>query len=161
MRLVFQDEPAPLPHSIAHHGQRFSIFCSDMLEVDPTERYFADRTITRHRDDSGRFFGRPRPYVEKGARPGTLAFLDWHHVTPTAVYIDYLTTRRDVHGRGLARQLVEAFYAKMIAAGVTKVDWHYVIHEAAWHLFEDMRERHPAVKTVGQKQIRPPKTGHK
>lgn len=111
-----------------------------------TETYFAPTERTVRRGAGGRLLKKPRIEITPGARPGTVAWLDWHPLGPGAAYIDFMTVRPDWRGYGLGRQLVEAFYAYMIDEHeLATIDWGEIMHPNAVRLYQQMRARFPQI----------------
>lgn len=76
------------------------------------DTYFAETSRSVRTGKGGRLLKRPRVEVTPGAAPGTVAFLDYHEYGPRGLYIDYMKTRQDYRGRGLARRLVDELIAR-------------------------------------------------
>lgn len=139
------EERSPLEYPRAGgYVERFGLYSP---EAGPTTASYFAPTERRHRyGKSGRLLKTPRVELVPGARPGTVAWLDWHVLAPGEIYIDFVTVREDWRSRGVGRALLEAFYADVvIPRGITYVDWGQLMHPNAERLFRYMRGLYPNV----------------
>lgn len=139
------EETSPLEYPrFGTHAQRFGLIAPDAGPT--TESYFAP-TERRHRyGKGGRVLKKPRIELIPGARPDTIGWLDWHPLAPGEIFIDFVTVRADWQSRGVGRQLLEAFYAGVVAPrGITYVDWGQLMHPNAERLYRYMRTLYPNV----------------
>ena len=113
--------------------------------------YFAQTTRTTKYGATGRPLKKPRTTIVPGAAPGTVAFLDY---TPLGdgFYINYITVRPDLRGRGAALRLATAFYAQIvIPRGAVYVNWGKVMNEGAWAVMQKMKSAFPNISTSGSR----------
>lgn len=139
------EEPSPLEYPRPGIFQRFALWSP---EAGPTtERYFAPTERVHRYGKTGKLLKTPRIETFPGARPGTLAWLDWHQLAPGDLYIDFMTVRSDWRSHGLGRQLVEQFYQQVvIPRGYAYVDWGQILSDYAERLFHHMRRQHPQIQ---------------
>lgn len=79
--------------------------------------------------------------------PGLLSFIDWHR-GPYGVEIDYLNTRTDFTGLGLASILVEMFYEKN--ANEPEINWGRIVNDHAEKIFRKMNKKFKTPRTRGK-----------
>jgi GNAT superfamily N-acetyltransferase len=157
MRVTVQDietyaERSPLVYDRSDDVHRFALFSRELVDVpfEPRDTYFTVTERVHRYGKNNRRLKTPKIEIIPGARPGTLAWVDWHWVGPRYIYIDFMKVRNDWRGRGAGRQLVEAFYANVVAANaVENIHWGRVMSEYAWKIFNHMRRLYPNVHHAG------------
>jgi GNAT superfamily N-acetyltransferase len=144
------EEPSPLAYKHGYAVVRFGLLERDLIDVpfDRCDVYFAATERKERYGKNGRRLRVPRVETISGARPGTLAWVDWHRPSADEVYIDFMKTRSDWRSRGAGQQLIEAFYARVVVNGIL-VNWGRVVHEHAWKIKQRMERAHPSVRHVG------------
>ena len=125
--------------------------------ADKNDFYFAEIERWRKHTKGGRRLKKP---VLDEIIPGVsdvciIGFLDYHQVAKleggtTFWYIDYMKTRGDMRGRGLATQLIEKFY-ETVPQPSDYVDFGQMMQPQVGHLKNKMAEKYPEIKTKGAK----------
>jgi|SRR5271165_2581264 len=147
------------PRNIYHRA--YEVFRAALVDPDvplkPNEPYFAQTTQTMLTSPTtGRTFKKPRKTILPGAKPGTIAFVDYHPTSMapmTSLYIDYVRVRSDMRSRGIGYRMVKAFYEAFAARGVTLINWGRVMNTEAWRLLERMQAEYPSIESVGKRQF--------
>jgi GNAT superfamily N-acetyltransferase len=159
--LVVVDQGAsPLGYHHAAPVHRFALVAADAASLaPPVGPYFAETTQLEHRHpETGRKHRKAKRVPVPGAAPGTVAFLDWHHLAtnryggddPT-VAIDYMAVRPDMRGKRISSAMVGAFFTRVVLpARATSVEWGEVWSPEVWHLFGQMRSKYPEVRQYGK-----------
>jgi GNAT superfamily N-acetyltransferase len=152
VNIAFYEEPTPLDYPERGAVQRFGLFSPELLDMpfDPSDRYFAVTERVHRYGKTRKLLKKPRIEVLPGARPGTLAWLDWHMIGPRVVYIDFMTVRSDWRGSGAGRRLVEAFYEHVVVPRADVVDWGKIMDDRAVHLWRHMEKLYPSIRHYGK-----------
>lgn len=145
----FEQQVSPLDYEPSGYPKgavkRLAVVDTDAPPPDKPYPYFVERERFVHRSPkTGRTYKKPRRVVEPGAGEQTVAFLDyyvWGQPGDYQGYINYMATRGDQRGRGLARELVQTFMRSAEQSGVTHVNFGRIMSPAVWKLYEDYRER--------------------
>ena len=133
---------------------------------------YCDSSVTEppeHRDPYFKEWENWRKYSKGGKRlkkpildeivPGVsdvciIGFLDYHQATKindginTYWYIDYMKTRTDSQGRGVASKLINEFY-KTIPQPGDSVTFGKMMREEIGHLKDKMKKKYPDINTIG------------
>jgi 8-oxo-dGTP diphosphatase len=122
--------------------QRMAITDSEAGEHPKGDTYFAEthRQVMRN-PDTGRALKKPRTITTPGAAPGTVAFADYTRPHPDVLYINYMKTRKDHGGQGLARDLVDHLISQHPDA--RHVDFGKMMHPAVGAIKDEMARRYP------------------
>lgn len=127
---------SPLVYDRSPHVERVELVDPSAPPPDPRDTYFAEGWQKIRYGKNGRLLKVPRIEIIPGAPQDVVAFVDFHEVMPGYVYIDYMKTREDYKGRGLARILVDALTGKY---GVDATyDFGRIIHPSAGAIEEVM-----------------------
>jgi len=152
---------SPLKYSRASNVQRIA-YCDSSVTEPPSshDSYFKEWERWRRRAKSGRRLKKP---VLEEIVPGVsdvciIGFLDFHKefTTDGGVtywYIDYMKTRGDTRGQGVASKLIEHFYETVPKEG-DHVDFGKMMREEITHLKEKMEKMYPGIETRGGKYHR-------
>lgn len=152
MNISFYEEPSPLVYSRSGDVRRFALWSPDLVDVpfEPKDTYFAITERIQRYGANKRLLKTPRVEITPGARPGTLAWVDWHWEAPQYIYIDFMKVRNDWRQHGAGRQLVEAFYQHIARPqGAVYVHWGRVMSPYAWRIKQHMERIHPDIRTSG------------
>lgn len=97
------------PLSYHRSGEVQRLFFFDSTAPTPLDRdvFFAETYRKIYYGKNNRRLKKPRIEVTPGAATGTVAFLDYHEYGDWGIYVDYMKTRLDYRGRGLARRLID------------------------------------------------------
>lgn len=124
--------------------QRLAIVDTDAPAPPSNAPYFVERSHVATVSKTGKPLAKPRKVVTlPGAPPNTVAFLDYHVYGPRpgayGAYINYMSTRRDMQQRGLARELLLYFMDNAERSGVTYVNFGKIMSPAIWKLYEQYK----------------------
>ena len=150
MIIAFYEEPSPLDYPDRGPVQRFGLFSPELPSFDPKDTYFAVTERVHRYGKTGKLLKKPRIEVLPGARPGTLAWLDWHMIGPRVLYIDFMTVRSDWRGMGAGRRLVEEFYQYVVVPRADTIDWGKIVSDRAEHLYRYMTKRYSGIRHYGK-----------
>jgi len=146
------EERSPLIYDRSGDVHRFALFAPELIDMpfDPRDTYFAQTERIHRYGKNKRLLKVPRIEIIPGARPGTLAWIDWHFVTPDYIYIDFMKVRTDWRRTGAGRQLIEAFYAYVVRPNnIETVHWGKVVSPYAWKIYQHMQRLYPDVHHAG------------
>ena len=121
---------------------------------NPHDYYFAEIEKWRKYSKRG---GRLKKPVLDELIPGVsdvciIGFLDYHKAGVTKGhqhwYIDYMKTRGDKGGTGIASRLIDKFYSDIAKPG-DHVNFGKMMQPQIGHLMRKMKEKYPEVSTIG------------
>ena len=158
----FRELKSPLRYSRASNVKRIA-YC-DMSVKDQNLRpdgkpvndpYFNEYQEWERYGRTGRRLKKPR----KGKLvPGVsdvcvIGFLDYHQYGTASDgskmwYIDYMKTRGDTRGQGIASKLIEYFYETVVEPG-DHVHFGKMMRKEIGHLKDKMVKQYPEVTTIG------------
>jgi predicted GNAT family acetyltransferase len=138
----FVEEISPLDYTPTGYPKgsvrRLALIDTEAPEAPKNARYFVEYTREQKIGKGGRFLKKPRKIVEPGATPNTLSFIDYHvYGNGKYVYINYMRTRDDVEGKGLARALLLHFMDDAERSGVTHVNFGKIMSPAIGKLYQE------------------------
>lgn len=143
----FVQEISPLDYSPTGYPkgsvQRLALIDTDIADPERPEPYFQERRVQVSRSKTGRPLKKARTVVEPGASPGTVSFLDyavWGKPGEYQAYINYMATRADQRGKGLARTVVDTFMQNAERSGVAHVNFGRIMNPAVWKLYMRYRD---------------------
>jgi len=154
----FREVDSPLTYSRASNVKRIA-YCDSSVTEPPAHRdaYFKEWENWRKHSKSGKRLKKP---VLEEIVPGVsdvcvIGFLDYHSQGKsgdgnTMWYIDYMKTRGDSTGQGVASKLMDQFYETVAQPG-DNVNFGKMMRKEIGHLKDKMAEEHPEVKTIGAK----------
>jgi GNAT superfamily N-acetyltransferase len=141
------EEISPLDYTPTGYSKgsvrRLALIDTEAPTAPKNARYFVEYTREQKIGKGGRFLKKPRKIVEPGATPNTLSFIDYYlHGAPGIagkpyVYINYMRTRDDVEGKGLARALLLHFMDAAEKGGVTYVNFGKIMSPAIGKLYQE------------------------
>jgi GNAT superfamily N-acetyltransferase len=120
-------------------GGRTPEFSSD--EKSPLDYYGAPV----HRDSltQGSEHGKGYFSAEKGAKPGTKAFVDWQKAGPDAHYVHYMAVHPDHRGQGLAHHVVEQHI--QAHPGLKELDFGKLMEPEMQSVVDRVKKNHPDI----------------
>jgi hypothetical protein len=151
--IEYYEEPSPLVYPRSGNVQRFALYSPELVDTpfEPHDTYFAQTERVQRYGKSGAKLKKPKVEIIPGARPGTLAWLDWHTAAPQFVYIDFMKVRNDWRSHGAGRQLVEAFYKQVVVRdAVENIHWGQIVSPYAWKIYQRMVQLYPNVSHGGR-----------
>ena len=154
----FREVDSPLTYSRASNVKRIA-YCDSGVTDPPEKRdaYFKEWENWRKRSKSGKRLKKP---VLEEIVPGVsdvcvIGFLDYHSQgksgdNNTMWYIDYMKTRGDSTGQGVASKLIDQFYETVAQPG-DNVSFGKMMRKEIGHLKDKMVDKYPDIDTIGAK----------
>ena len=154
----FRELQSPLKYARATDVKRIA-YCDASVTEAPSSRdaYFKEWEKWRKFSKGGKRLKKP---VLDEIVPGVsdvciIGFLDYHKETTVSTgatfwYIDYMKTRGDSRGTGVASKLVEQFYETVAQPG-DYVNFGKMMQKEVGHLKDKMEKKYPDIKTKGAK----------
>ena len=152
----FHELDSPLKYSKATNVKRLA-YCDASVTEPPSQRddYFLEYQEMIRYGSSGKRLKNPR----KGELiPGVsnvciIGFLDYHSQGKNRDgnemwYIDYMKTRSDTQGQGVASKLVDEFFSRYAVPG-SHVHFGKMMRKEIGHLKDKMKEKYPDVTVIG------------
>ena len=152
----FRELKSPLSYHRAGNVKRLA-FCDPAITDPPDkgDRYFAEWEDWRKFSKTGRRLKKP---VLDEIIPGVsdvciVGFLDFHSQGTssdgkTMWYIDYMKTRDDHGGQGVASRLVDEFFNRY-APTASHIHFGKMMNPKIGHLKDKMAEKYPDVVVIG------------
>lgn len=153
----FRELDSPLQYNKSRNVKRIA-YCDNGVTAPPTSHdpYFKEWEKWRSRSKTGR---RLKKRVLDEIIPGVsdvciIGFLDYHSQGETndganvMWYIDYMKTRSDSQGAGVASKLIDEFYRAVAQPG-DHVSFGKMMRRSIGHLKDKMAEKHPEIATIG------------
>ena len=152
----FREVDSPLEYNV-YGGVRRFVYCDDSVATPPDEsdRYFVEFEKWRKRTKGGRKLKKP---VLDEIIPGVsdvciVGFLDFHVAgrsdDKTYWSLDYMKTRSDKQGAGVASQLVDEWFKRYPKEG-DDVDFGKMFHASVGHLKEKISKQYPGIYMHGK-----------
>ena len=153
----FRTLDSPLTYNRYGNVKRIA-YCDNSVTEPPEHRdaYFKEwEKWRRYTKNHGRRLKKP---VLEEIVPGVsdvciIGFLDYHQYSTTSNgskmwYIDYMKTRGDSTGQGVASKLMDQFYETVPQPG-DHVHFGKMMRKEIGHLKDKMKERYPEIDTIG------------
>lgn len=153
----FRQVDSPLTYQRTHNVKRIA-YCDDSVTEPPHQRdhYFKEIENWRKYSKAGKRLKKP---VLEEIIPGVsdvciIGFLDYHQQAKindgknTMWYIDYMKTRGDSQGSGVASKLIDQFYETIAQPG-DHVHFGKMMREEIGHLKDKMVKKYPEIDTIG------------
>ena len=152
----FREVDSPLTYNRASNVKRIA-YCDSGVTDPPEKRdaYFKEWENWRKFSKGGKRLKKP---VLDEIVPGVsdvcvIGFLDYHQEAKTSDgntmwYIDYMKTRGDSTGQGVASKLIDQFYETIAQSG-DHVSFGKMMRKEIGHLKDKMAEKYPEVHTKG------------
>jgi hypothetical protein len=152
----FRTLDSPLKYARAGNVKRIA-YCDSSVTEPPSQRdqYFKEWEKWRKYSKGGKRLKKPKleEIVPGVSDVCIIGFLDYHQATKnsdgsTYWYIDYMKTRGDSQGRGVASKLMDQFYETVAQPG-DNVHFGKMMREEIGHLKDKMAEKYPEIDTIG------------
>ena len=154
--IEFHELDSPLDYHRAGNVKRIA-YC-DTSVTEPTEQrdaYFKEFQEWENYGASGRRLKKPRKgkIIPGVSNVCIIGFLDYHKQSTTSDgndmwYIDYMKTRGDSAGQGVASKLVDNFYETIAKPG-DHVHFGKMMRKEIGHLKDKMVKQYPDIHTIG------------
>ena len=151
----FHELDSPLRYNKSGNVKRLA-YCDSSVSEPPASRdaYFKEYQEMQTFGKSGRRLKKAR----KGELiPGVsnvciIGFLDFHEYGENGWYIDYMKTRGDASGQGVASKLMDEFFARYAKPG-GMIHFGKMMRKEIGHLKDKMEKQHPDVTVIGAKNF--------
>lgn len=156
MTIQAYQEPSPLTYDHAASVQRYGILEPELVDLpfEKHDTYFAETSRLVRRGANGRVLKHPRTEITPGARPGTIAWVDWHPLGNGWLHIDFMKVRQDARGGRYGSRLIEGFYHDVVLGqGYRGVHWGRVLHPHAWTLKQRMKQTYAQIDDAGHRHF--------
>jgi len=151
----FHELDSPLKYSRSGNVKRLAYCDVTVTEPSKDDRYFDEIQEWERYGTRGQRLKKPR----KGEIiPGVsniciIGFLDYHSQGKTSGgkemwYIDYVKSRGDSSGQGVASKLVDEFFDRHVEPG-SHVHFGKIMRKEIGHLKEKMAKKYPDVTVIG------------
>lgn len=152
----FREVDSPLTYNRASNIKRIA-YCDSSVTEPPEQRdaYFKEWENWRKYSTGGKRLKKP---VLDEIVPGVsdvciIGFLDYHQESTTSDgnamwYIDYMKTRGDKGGAGVASKLIDQFYQTVAQSG-DHVSFGKMMRKEIGHLKDKMEEKYPEISSRG------------
>ena len=157
----FHELDSPLTYHRAHNVKRLA-YCDSSVTAPPEYRdaYFKEYQEMERYGRSGRRLKKPRPgqIIPGVSNVCIIGFLDYHDYGTTSDgkqmwYIDYMKTRGDSSGQGVASKLVDEFFQRYVDPDGGYVHFGKMMQPQIGHLKDKMAEKYPNATVVGAKNF--------
>ena len=158
--VTFHELDSPLDYNRSRNVKRLA-YCDSSVTEPPSTRdaYFKEYQEMEFRGKSGRRLKKPRPgKIIPGVSTVCISgFLDYHDYGKTSDgkqmwYIDYMKTRGDSQGQGVASKLLDEFFERYAEPG-GMVHFGKMMRKEIGHLKDKMAEKYPDVTVIGAKNF--------
>ena len=151
----FHELDSPLKYSRASNVKRLA-FCDASVTEPPEGRdpYFKEYQEMERYGSSGRRLKKPRPgeIIPGVSNVCIIGFLDFHEYGENGWYIDYMKTRGDSTGQGVASKLIDEFFKRYAKPG-GMIHFGKMMRKEIGHLKEKMEKKYPDVTVIGAKNF--------
>ena len=148
--ITYHELDSPLKYSRARNVKRLA-YCDSSVTEPPSGRdaYFKEYQEMEYYGRSGRRLKKPRrgDLIPGVSNVCIIGFLDFHR-DGNGWYIDYLKTRGDHRGHGVASMLVDEFFKRYAVPGET-IHFGKMMREEIGHLKDKMAKEYPDVTVIG------------
>ena len=149
----FHELNSPLRYNKSANVKRLA-YCDASVTEPPSTRdaYFKEYQEWENYGKSGRRLKKAR----KGEMvPGVsnvciIGFLDFHEYGENGWYIDYMKTRGDASGQGVASKLMDEFFARYAKPG-GMIHFGKMMRKEIGHLKDKMEKQYPDITVIGAK----------
>jgi hypothetical protein len=152
----FHELDSPLDYNRASNVKRIA-YCDNTV-TEPTDKrdaYFKEFQEWEHYGSSGRRLKKARKgkIIPGVSNVCIIGFLDYHKEGISSDgndmwYIDYMKTRGDSTGQGVASKLIDNFYETIAKPG-DNVSFGKMMRKEIGHLKDKMVDKYPDIKTRG------------
>ena len=153
----FHELDSPLTYNRSRNVKRLA-YCDTSVTEPPSGRdpYFTEYQEMERYGASGRRLKKPRPgkIVPGVSNVCVIGFLDYHHYGKTSEgkdmwYIDYMKTRSDSKGQGVASKLIDEFFERYVDPDGGYVHFGKMMRKEIGHLKDKMAKKYPNVEVIG------------
>ena len=153
----FHELDSPLTYNRSRNVKRLA-YCDTSVTEPPSGRdpYFTEYQEMERYGVSGRRLKKPRPgkIVPGVSNVCVIGFLDYHHYGKTSEgkdmwYIDYMKTRSDSKGQGVASKLIDEFFERYVDPDGGYVHFGKMMRKEIGHLKDKMAKKYPNVEVIG------------
>ena len=153
----FHELDSPLTYDRSRNVKRLA-YCDTSVTEPPSGRdpYFTEYQEIERYGASGRRLKKPRPgkIVPGVSNVCVIGFLDYHHYGKTSEgkdmwYIDYMKTRGDSTGQGVASKLIDEFFERYVDPDGGYVHFGKMMRKEIGYLKDKMAEKYPNVEVIG------------
>ena len=160
--IEFRELDSPLTYNRATNVKRLAL--CDMSVEEPnlspsgrpmSDAYFNEKQEWDYYGRSGRRLKKPRKgqIVPGVSDVCVIGFLDYHHYGKTQEgvdtwYIDYMKTRGDKGGQGIASKLIDEFFKRYAKPG-GMIHFGKMMRKEIGHLKDKMEKQYPDVSVIG------------
>ena len=153
----FHELDSPLKYSRASNVKRLA-YCDSSVTEPPEshDTYFTEYQRMERYGKTGRRLKKPRKgeLIPGVSNVCVIGFLDYHHYGKTAEgkdmwYIDYMKTRGDSTGQGVASKLIDEFFERYVDPDGGYVHFGKMMRKEIGHLKDKMAEKYPNVEVIG------------
>lgn len=154
----FHELDSPLVYHRSGDVKRLA-YCDSSVTEPPSGRdaYFKEYQEWEYYGRSGRRLKKPRKgqLIPGVSNVCVIGFLDYHHEGKTSDgkdmwYIDYMKTRGDSAGQGVASKLMDEFFSRYVEPG-GMVHFGKMMRKEIGHLKDKMAKKYPDVEVIGAK----------
>ena len=155
--ITYHELDSPLKYSRASNVKRLA-YCDSSVTEPPegNDRYFKEYQEMERYGRSGQRLKKPRPgeMIPGVSNVCVIGFLDFHDYGKTSDgkqmwYIDYMKTRGDSKGQGVASKLIDEFFERYVDLDGGYVHFGKIMRKEIGHLKDKMAERYPDVTVIG------------
>ena len=152
----FVEEKSPLTYSRAGNIQRLALRDDSIEPPYRGDFGFADQYSYRN-PRTGRMT-KKRHLEAPGAGDDIIGFLDYHDMGKTSegkayLYIDYMKTRREHKGQGVATKLLDEFIKRFAPDPGSTIHFVKIQNPDMFSLFEKTKEKYPDHQFLGAKNF--------
>ena len=153
----FHELDSPLEYYRSGNVKRLA-YCDASVTEPPQGRdpYFKEYQEMERYGRSGRRLKKPRPgkIIPGVSNVCIIGFLDYHHYGKTSEgkdmwYIDYMKTRGDATGQGVASKLMDEFFSRYVDPDGGYVHFGKMMRKEIGHLKDKMAKKYPGVEVIG------------
>ena len=153
----FHELDSPLTYNRSRNVKRLA-YCDTSVTEPPSGRdpYFTEYQEIERYGVSGRRLKKPRPgkIVPGVSNVCVIGFLDYHHYGKTSEgkdmwYIDYMKSRGDSTGQGVASKLIDEFFERYVDPDGGYVHFGKMMRKEIGHLKDKMAKKYPNVEVIG------------
>jgi ribosomal protein S18 acetylase RimI-like enzyme len=151
------DSPLSYPRAYRDNVKRLA-YCDSSVTEPPKhhDAYFVDYQKMIRFGKRGQRLKKPRKgeFIPGVSNVCIIGFLDYHADGKTSDgkqiwYIDYIKTRSDSRGKGVASKLIDEFFSRHVDPDGGIVQFGRMMREEIGHLKDKMAEKYPNVTITG------------
>lgn len=153
----FHELDSPLQYNRSSNVKRLA-YCDTSVTEPPEEgdTYFKEYQEMERYGARGQRLKKPRPgkVIPGVSNVCIIGFLDYHDYGKTSDgkqmwYIDYMKTRGDATGQGVASKLMDEFFSRYVDPDGGYVHFGKMMRKEIGHLKDKMAKKYPNVEVIG------------